>query len=530
MLKALLRVRFQALFAGMIKQTHRKGKHQAGMAVLFSLLFLYLGIVICGMMGFLFHSLAEPYHAAGLDWLYFAMAGMMGMGFAVVGSVFTTQNQLYDAKDNGLLLAMPIPPGTILLSRMIPLLAMNLLFAGIVMLPATVVWAVWIRFDFLQLLLQLVSLFAASLLAQAIACLLGWLLHLLLSRMNKSAASLLYMVVFLGLYFAFYSQAEKILGAIAVNGPAIAGALQTWVWPLYAMGRGCVGGLGYLIAFVGICAGIFALVYRLLSATFLRSATSHRSGRRRRLDIDRIRSGNAGSAIAEIELRRFLGTPVYLTNMGLGLILTIAMAVAGVLFRDTLLGGLGELAVIWKPQFSLIICAMLAFITSTVCISTPSVSLEGKNLWILKSMPVSSKEILLGKLRFHCRMAVPPVFLAGLILAAVYGCEPADTVLCGIVPALLAVINGLLGLICGLKWARLDWISEAYPCKQSVSVIVVMFSIMCVPIVLGAVYLTAAQYISVTAFLALCALVLAGACFGLFKALTTWGVQKWDSL
>ena len=36
----------------------------------------------------------------GLDWLYFALAGLVALAFAVFGSVFMTQTQLYDAKDN----------------------------------------------------------------------------------------------------------------------------------------------------------------------------------------------------------------------------------------------------------------------------------------------------------------------------------------------------------------------------------------------------------------------------------------------
>ena len=531
MLKALLSVRFRALFAGMTKQGRQKKKKQSiGMTVLFVVLYLYLAAVICGMMGLLFYSLAEPYHMAGLDWLYFAMAGTLGLGFAIVGSVFTTQSQLYDARDNDLLLAMPIPPGHILLSRMMPLLALNLLFSGIVMVPAMVVWAVFIRFSLPELLLQLLCLITVVLLAQAIACLLGWLLHLLLSKVNKAAASMIYMIAFLAAYFGIYSQAGNILSSMAVNGEAIAGALQNWVWPLYAMGQGCTGSVLHVLIFAAIGAAAFALVYRLLCVTFLRSATTRKSSRRRRLATKQFRSSDAGSAMVRKELRRFLGCPVYLTNMGLGLVFLVILAVAGVIFRNTLLEQLGELAILLKPWFPLVICALLAFTASMICISTPSVSLEGKHLWILKSLPVSSREILLAKLKFHCMMATPVTFLAGLILAVTYGCGIADAVLCGAVPALLTIISGLLGLICDLKWTKLDWISEAYPCKQSVSVVIVMFSVMGAPVVFGALYGLIAEFISVTVFLALAALLLAGICFGLYRALTTWGIKKWEAL
>jgi len=147
MIKTLLSVRFRALFAGMTAQGRKKKKRSTGMVILFAILYVYLIAVVGGVMCLTFYSLAEPYHSLGLDWLYFAIAGLMGLGLAVFGSVFATQSQLYDAKDNALLLSMPIPPKVILLSRMIPLLTLNLLFAGIVIIPAMVMYAIFVRFS-----------------------------------------------------------------------------------------------------------------------------------------------------------------------------------------------------------------------------------------------------------------------------------------------------------------------------------------------------------------------------------------------
>lgn len=167
MIKSLLALRIRALLAGMFTKRNKNSSGK-GTVILFTVLFLYIFAVVVGMMGFTFHYLVQPYHALGLDWLYFAMAGLMALGIAILGSVFTTQNQLYDAKDNSLLLSMPIPPKYILLSRMLPLLAMNLLFTGLVIVPAAVVYAIYVEFKPLGFLLQLVCIAGIAVLAQAI--------------------------------------------------------------------------------------------------------------------------------------------------------------------------------------------------------------------------------------------------------------------------------------------------------------------------------------------------------------------------
>ena len=191
MTRALLSVRFRAMLAAFTAQARQKKKKSKGMMVLFGVLYVYVAVVIAGVMCMMFGNLAGPYHQAGLDWLYFAMAGLMGLAFSVFGGVFMTQNQLYDAKDNDLLLSMPIPPRYILMSRMIPLLGLDLVFCGIVMVPAFVMYAIAAGFNGVNLLLQLVGMLGVCFLSQAICCLLGWGLHWLLCRVNKSLASMI---------------------------------------------------------------------------------------------------------------------------------------------------------------------------------------------------------------------------------------------------------------------------------------------------------------------------------------------------
>ncbi len=528
MMKALLRLRFRALFAGFSAQSRKRNKKTGkGTLIFYAVIYLYLIVIICGMMGTLFHSLAGPYHMLGLDWLYFAMAALMGLGFGVFGSVFSTQSQLYDAKDNDLMLSMPIPSGRILISRMIPLLALNLLFVGAVMIPAFVVYGVFVEFSPVNLIGQILALIGVVCLAQAISCLLGWLLHLALAKMNKSIASMLFMVVFLGIYFYVYSQANSILTNMAVQGQAIANALRSFAWPLYAAGLGCMGSWGKLIIFLAICALAFGAVWLVLSATFLRSATARHSGRRKKLRLDGEAARSPYRAMLGKELHKFLGTPVYLTNMGIGILMIVALTVAGVIFKSKVMPILRLLGLDDSNRY-LVVLAIVSYLGATMCISTPSVSLEGKNIWILKSMPVSGYRILLAKLGMHCVLTVPVTLVSTAVLCAVYGCSVVAIGLCCVICGLLCLFNGLLGLICGLKWARLDYISEAYPCKQSVSVLVTMFSMM--GLSLAGILVFIFLPMDALLFGLLVAAVLALGCIAMYRALISWGVKKWDAL
>lgn len=529
MMKALLRVRFRALVSAFFRRNGtKKGK---GMAALMVVLFAYVAVVFCGMFAYLFNELAGSYHAAGLDWLYFAMAGLMALAFSIIGSVFITQSQLYDARDNDLLLSLPISPRQILLSRMVPLLALDFAFCAMVMGPAYVVYLMQVGCAPMGIAAMLLSLVAVPVLSLSLTCLLGWLLHQLLRRMNPSLASAIYLIVFLGLYFYVYSQAGKILNAMAAGGAAMAGALKLWAWPLYAMGQGCTGNAGLLLAFLGITAAVSALVYWFLSVTFLRSAVLQRKSRKgQKLDLGQLQAGSVSGALRRKELRRFLGSPVYLTNMGLGIVLIPVLAVLGILFRRDVLRFLNLIPGLFQ-QAPLLVAAAVGFLVTTVCVSTPSVSLEGKSIWILKSLPLTARQILLAKLRFHCLLAAPVSMVSGLALALTYGFAVADTVLCTLFPGVLGILCGVLGLVCGLKWARLDWTSEAGPCKQSAALLITMLGLMALLMVVAVVYAVGLYGIlTPTFFLGAVTLILALASLGLYRLLVTWGCRAWEAL
>lgn len=531
MLRALLRVRFRALFHTLFQNNQRQKKVGAGKKVLMAILFVYLGAVLVLGAGYLFYQLVEPYHLAGLDWLYFAMAGLMALGLNVLGSVFITQNQLYNVRDNDLLLAMPIPPGKILISRLIPLLALDLLFSLIVLGPAGVVYGIVIGFTPMGLLSFLLSIFIVTLLAQGITCLLGWLLHQLLHRLNRSVVSAVYMLVFLGVYFYVYSQAGNILSAMAVSGNQLASALQAWAWPLYAMGLGCIGHGLYLLAFLACGCVVFALACWFLTATFLRSTLlASRNKKRQKVDYGSIQAAPVSAALQRKELRRFLQTPVYLTNMGLGLVLVVALAAAGVIFRGKVLAFLTLIPGL-QAELPLVLAAMLFFLCTTICLSAPSVSLEGRSLWILKSLPLTSRQILGSKLRFHCTLSLPVLILSNLLLALTYGLSPVDIFLSTLFAGLSGLMIGLMGLVCGLRWARFDWTNEAYPCKQSMAVLITMLVPMALVTALTILYIIVLYgTISATAFLAICTLATALICLWLYRLLFTWGCKAWEAL
>lgn len=135
MLRSLWKLQWKQFAARMKKGN---GKKTSGGWLVFLMLFL----VVC-MEIWMFVVFAElvPLCEMGLTWLYFAMAGTVALAFSMLGSVFMTQAQLYDAKDNERLLSMPIPPMYILLTRIAMLFTTTAGYTLAVLLPAFGIYA-----------------------------------------------------------------------------------------------------------------------------------------------------------------------------------------------------------------------------------------------------------------------------------------------------------------------------------------------------------------------------------------------------
>ena len=140
MVKVLVKKQIMELGA-FFYQSAKKGKRRSkGSLIMYALLMVYAVVA----MGWLFYLmtdiLCEPLVNAGLGWLFFAIVGMMAIVAGVFGSIFTAYSGIYRAKDNELLLSMPVKPSALLLARMTSIFIMSFDFTLVVMVPSMLVY------------------------------------------------------------------------------------------------------------------------------------------------------------------------------------------------------------------------------------------------------------------------------------------------------------------------------------------------------------------------------------------------------
>ena len=477
MLKKLCAIRLRLFLDALMGN----GKRRRSMGVLYGFLILYCIGVFGVLFGLMFWAL-RPLAEMGLEWLYFALAGVLSTALSFVGSVFMTQQQLYDAKDNQLLLSLPISPMAVLGSRMLILYLYDLLLGAVVLVPAAIVYGggggFALRMGMAAVLLPLFPL--------SLSCFFGWLIGLLTARMRrKNLFSVALSLLFLAAYLLLYTRVNAAIQAILRNSQTVAEAVRGFLYPFYLFGLGMAGEGWALGLFLAGTAAVFALVCWVLSRTFIRIATAPRRVARRAWRVEELRAGSAGGALVKKELGRFFGSSVYLLNAGIGaLLMLIAAAFLVVKGRDVevLADQLGGLTPDLLPALAVVI---LCFLAGEVDLSSSSISLEGKTLWLMKSLPLAPWEIFRAKLLAHLAVCLPPLLLfAG---AAIWALRPAPAMgaLLVLTPLAFAVCKAAAGLALNLRLPKVDWDNEAQPVKQSAAAMVAALGVMGVAAVMA---------------------------------------------
>ncbi len=495
---------FRSYFYNPKKNTARSRGSIIAMLALFVL--LMVGIV-GGMFAFLSAVMCDSLVSAGLGWLYFTIFSLLAIFLGTFGSVFNTYSGLYLSKDNDLLLSMPIPVRYIITARLLGVYLMGLMYSGVVILPAIIVYWIVAPFSVGVLVGSLLLVLLLSLFVLVLSCLLGWVVaKISLKLKNKSFITVIVSLLFFGAYYFFYFKAQRLLQKLIENAVYYGSVIRDAAYPLYLLGRVAEGDWLAMLLVGAVVAAIFVLTWLLLSRSFLKIATATGKVTRVAYKEGKTQLRSPSRALFTKELRRFTASPNYMLNCGLG---TLLLPVAGIalLFKGGVLTQTLGLAFAARPgSFTALLCAMICMIITMNDTAAPSISLEGKALWQLQSLPVRPWHVLRAKLAVQLSLTMLPALFCSVCAALVCRLPAVDTVLVLVVPQLCALFLACLDLAIGLKKPNLNWTSEIVPIKQGFGVFLALLSGWAYGLLLGGGYLLIGYKLGLLPFLGILAL------------------------
>lgn len=477
---ALLKVQLMSFF-GINEMRYSKDPKRKRSLIIFGVSIILLGI--CAGV----YSAAMAYGLASIGMVEIIPAYML-MIISVITLVITmlkTNGILFGFKDYDMVMSLPVKISAIITSRFMMMYVLNFLFECVVMIPAGIIYAINVVPEPSYYIMMLISIFIIPLIPMTIATALGAIITAISCRFKyKNLLSILMSFgLFLGLLYLSMSsknfQVEDVTNMSSAMMKQINGN-----YPIARIFTEAICNYNILAfaAFVFISVIWFYIFIKLVSLKYCEmntALTNHET--KRNYKMQSLEISSPFMALYRKELKRYFSSTIYVLNTSFGvvflLITTIVIAIVGVEKLDTFVG---------MPGISAMIPYLSPFIISTMiaisCTTASAISLEGKNLWILKSSPIKSKRIFDSKIAVNLTILLPAVILSGVVLAIRLKLGFVGIIMLFITPIVYSFYIAIVGIFANIKFPNFDWTSETVVIKQSgatlVSMVFQMLSIM----------------------------------------------------
>ena len=464
MIRALFKKQLRELSMAFVRSSktgrQRSRASAVGYAVLYAVLVVVLMLCFAGMA----LPLASVLLPAGLNWLYFASMELTALLVSVLASALTSYSGLFQSRDNELLLSLPIPPAVIFGVRVGTVGLTCLLYLLMVWLPTVLCYGLLAAHPLAGVLCSIPMALVLTGMATILAVLLGWAVALANDHTrHKSLVTVVCSLAFFALYYAGFLRVEGVLDGLIEDASGLGADLARRVWPLRLLGGAAAGEFPALAGLVLGTVLCFAAFCKLLEKPYLRRMTARKGTVRTAYHARKARPVSLRQALLRRELLHLGSSASYMLNGSMGTLMLLVLGGAAVWKADVL----ARFARALPGSFPVLVCCAVCAAAAVNLLTTPSVSLEGRTLWLLQSLPVTPWQALCAKLELHLLLTGIPAALCLLCMEAAVQMPLGSFCMALLEVELFVLLSAEVGLALGLMLPNLHWTSEAAVIKMS---------------------------------------------------------------
>lgn len=439
-----------------------------------------LGVVwlmLIAMIAFYVGATAYGYIFIGMAEILPAYLIMLSSIIILVFTIFKAGSVIFQRNAYDILGSLPVSQMAIVVSRFIRMYVENLMLTLLIMISGFSVYAVLLKPEVSFYLTGVVVILFVPLLPITLATFFGAIVTAIGSRMkNKSLAtaglSILFAVVMLGISMGFSSKMammgeEFSMEMLANLSEMVQAAIEKIFPPAVWMGNAILGKeiipcVLYMAA-VGI---IFVVTMMFISANYQSiSQRLYSTFAKHDYKMQSLTKKSLLTALLKREAKRYFSSSIYVSN-------TIVSPVLGVIFAGSIaVVGMEEMQKMMgiPVDISIAIPFVLAGIFCVMGTSCTSISMEGKEWWIVKSLPIPAKSIIDSKILFNFLLYAPFYLVAEILLVSAL--KPTVQELLGLIliPLVCITFSCVWGIFINLKMPKFNWDNEVDVVKQSAS-------------------------------------------------------------
>ncbi len=467
--------------------THEKDPKKKGRIISVAVAFLILMIMLSGYS----FGLAYGFGSIGMAYVIPGYALTITSIVTVFFTFFKTNGILFGARDYDMLMALPIRTETIITAKFLSMYVNNLAFAMLVMIPMAVGYSMYAPVHVISILSWILGILAAPLFPMTIAAILGTIIigigsgfkHKVLVQVVLTIAVVVGISAISFTVQKTAAQDEALfLAMFADLGMTISNMLHQ-IYPLSAWFDGAVNhhqifSVGLLVIVSLAVYGMFTFIcgkcYRKINS----SLKSHHAVSNYK--VGTLKRSSMMSALIWKECKRFTSSVPYMMNIGMGLILALLVSIISIFTGiDKVIAtmNIGDMSVI-SPVLTNIMPFAIAMVVNMCNTTSVSLSLEGRNLWVVQSLPISRKTLLQGKMLFNIVLVLPVSLICNIIFIFQLHVNGLMALLYLVFAVTSVLFSTVWGCFINVHFPNFSWENEIQVIKQGMSSMIGIFSSM----------------------------------------------------
>ena len=392
---------------------------------------------------------------------------------------------LFKSRDFELLASLPIESRVVVASKVASLTIIGYALFGLMYIPAVIMYFLIAGFNLLSLIVSIVVLLFGPLLITSLCSLVAYIVGNIVSHFkNKNTISTILYVIFtivliLGIYAINFTmphtEDEAVMQAYADNLYKV----FTSIYPVSKIVVPAINGnLLYLLLYVAIMVVPYVLFVIIIGNKYVYINT-HAKDAYKTSNYDISKEKNTKSrgllkTLLQKEFKTLLATPVYLTNVVIGPVMSVAVIIFSAYILKYQIAAADENVAASSAISVNVVCAISLFVSGIAPASACSISIEGKRFWIIKSLPIDAKKYIRSKLLFSYLIMGPVMAIASVVASIIIGANVIDFICILLVPQVAALLYSLIGLLLNLKFYNLEWDNPTQAVKQGANVVLPM--------------------------------------------------------
>ncbi|MBQ2880822.1 MAG: hypothetical protein IJE40_01000 [Clostridia bacterium] len=434
---------------------------------------LIFGIFLCIQTGGSVYFLIT----LGVSELIPSMVGATVSGLSLMLTFFKAGATLFNLKSYEKTVTLPIRVSSVVISRFLNLYLFNMFFNIASVGSAVVICLIYSKQTLYFYLTMFIGLLILPLIPIAISVILGSIGYYLASKVQKkNIVSIIWQIgLVVGILYISASTGntttEEMTLQLANQIISIGKYYPMLVW----FSEGVNGNILQYLLFLLISITITAIMVLLISKFYKKicvGLTSSSSKRNYKLKEQTIRS--VFKTLYLREIKRYFASAAYVTNTILGFIFAVVLGIIlPFIGIETIFESIG----LPYGMLSRALPVLIGLICNTMPITAASISLEGKNFWLLQSLPLNMKQISLAKILLNLTFALPATIIASTGISIALKAGIIEIIFNFTIPIALVLLGSIIGLYMNILNPMMEWESDIVPVKQSKSAMYTMFSL-----------------------------------------------------